>query len=167
MPPVVAHGVGLRFRGRAYPVPESGVVTRASTGLVTSGNGPTEQHGICTSFHCKGIDASGDNVKLLCVWKDFLAGFEGFDRVRPIAEDLVQERFGLHDEVTLAVFLGHLEILGRAPDTHDVHGRELDFDAVAEFGYQLERFGSSGQLIELQNARKCIWSSRFSDELFE
>lgn len=78
---------------------------------------------------------------------DFLARLESFDGVGPVAKHFVEESFCRTDEVPFSVAIGHVEILGCASECDDVECCELDFDAVAEFCNELERFAASWYLV--------------------
>jgi hypothetical protein len=71
------------------------------------------------------------------------------DGVPGVPQDGVRdEPVGAHEEVVFAVVVGHSEALGCAAQRRGCCRREVELDAVAELGGQLECLGAAGEVRE-------------------
>lgn len=103
-----------------------------------------------------GVDAGLDDAALGPAG-DPPRGREGGDGVLPALEDArVEEGVELGDEVPLGHRLRHPEEPRRQRRRHEVSRADVDGDAVAELGAQLERLLAAGDVVQRHRHRRRV-----------
>ncbi|KAF7094553.1 hypothetical protein CFC21_096852 [Triticum aestivum] len=96
-----------------------------------------------------GGDEAGDEVGVLGGREQRLAGAQHGDGAGDAGEDgVAEERLGAELEVLVGEVVGHLQVARGAAEHGDVGDRDVDVDAVAELGGELERRGAPGRGVE-------------------